>query len=103
MHPDDLTLLYSTAWLLATSPSASLRNGGSRGTGRAGELTGGDNPEMLDALAAAYAEAGRFAEAVRTAQRALDPATSQNKAALAAALPGRIKLYLARQPYRELR
>jgi Flp pilus assembly protein TadD len=54
-------------------------------------------------LAAAYAEAGRFAEAVRTAQRALELATSQNKAALAATLPGRIELYQACRPYRELR
>ena len=34
---------------------------------------------MLGTLAAAYAEAGRFSEAVQTARRAADLATRQNK------------------------
>ena len=35
------------------------------------QLTGQRDPRLLDALAAAYAEAGRFEDAVRTAERAL--------------------------------
>ena len=53
---------------------------------------------ILDTLAAAYAEAGRFAEAVQTAQQALELASSGNDIALAdalrtdQALPGRFTL-----------
>ena len=35
------------------------------------------DPNMLDTLAAAYAEAGRFAEATQTAQRAVNMASAQ--------------------------
>lgn len=61
------------AWMLATSPEPGVRNGT-----RAVELalplsgmSGGESPRALDILAAAYAEAGNFQEAVRTAEAAL--------------------------------
>ena len=41
---------------------------------------GGKDPAMLDTLAAAYAEAGRFTDAVRTAQAALELARGAGKA-----------------------
>jgi uncharacterized protein HemY len=47
-------------------------------------LTGGHNPLILRTLAAAYAEAGRFAEARETAGAALKLATAQSNRALAA-------------------
>ena len=52
----------------------------------------------LDTLAAAYAEAGRFAEAVQTA-KALDLATQQNNHALAESIPAKIRLYQSRTPF----
>jgi uncharacterized protein YqfA (UPF0365 family) len=58
---------------------------------------------MLDTLAAAYTEAGRFPEAAQTARRALALATQQNKQPLVEALKARIILYEARTPYREHR
>ena len=60
-----------------------------------------EDPEILDTLAAAYAEAGRFAEAVSTAQRALELAESQERARLAEQIGARLALYQAGQPYRE--
>jgi hypothetical protein len=52
-------------------------------------------------LAAAYAEAGRFPEAVETSRKALDLATQQNKQALAESIKAKIPLYEARTPFRE--
>ncbi len=65
------------------------------------ELSGDGNANTLDTLAAAYAEAGRFPEAVKTAERALTLATSQNNSDLAEILRARIKLYQRGFPYRD--
>ncbi len=76
------------AWLLATCPNDKLRNGARAVelAERAVRLSGGKKPEMLDALAAAAAEAGRFPEAVSAARQALELARQQNQHSLAAAL-----------------
>jgi hypothetical protein len=50
-------------------------------------------------LAAAYAEAGRFPEAVKTAQRALQLAETQSNTALADAIRSQLKLYQAGIPF----
>ena len=62
-------------------------------------LTGGENPVILRTLAAACAEAGRYSEAVETAQHALRLAGAQSNAALAAALESELKLYQAGSPF----
>jgi Flp pilus assembly protein TadD len=73
LMPDDMTVLSNMARILATSADASLRDGA-----RAVELAeravtqGGSNEVgVLSTLAAAYAEAGRFDEAVKTSRNAL--------------------------------
>ena len=102
-HPDDIAMLNETAWVLATNPNASIRNATEAVelAGRAVQLSDGREPAVLGTLAAAYAEAGRFSEAVKTAEQAVELATSQNNAALADALWTRIKLYRAGSPYRD--
>lgn len=62
----------NVAWVLATSPDPALRDGK-----RAVEVaqtavrsTGGKSPLQLQTLAASFAEAGRFDDAVATAERA---------------------------------
>jgi tetratricopeptide (TPR) repeat protein len=62
------------AWLLATAPADDKRDGA-----RAVEIAEAlserfdhGNPEFLDTLAAAYAESGRFDEAVKAVQSAID-------------------------------
>jgi protein O-mannosyl-transferase len=67
---------------------------------RAVDLTGGNDPFVLDTLAAAYAEAGRFIEAVQTMHQALQ-ILSQSGDTNTAALVARQELYQAKQPYRE--
>ena len=103
LEPGDLPVLNQTAWVLATCPQASVRNGAeSVGLAeRALQLSGGREPAVLDTLAAAYAEVGRFPEAVETARRAQALATQQNKRPLAEKLAARIALYEARVPFHE--
>ncbi len=103
LQPDDVPALRELAWLLATSPAASHRNG-SRAVQlaeRAAELTADRDPAVLDALAAAYAEAGRFSEAVQTARHALELAARQNQQTLAESVRARLSLYEARAPFHE--
>jgi hypothetical protein len=65
---------------------------------RANELTGGDNPVILHTLAAAYAEAGKFSEAVETVGRALHLADAQSKFKLAKELQSEMNLYQKGNP-----
>ena len=66
---------------------------------QADALTGGENPVILHTLAAALAEAGRFSEAVETAQRALRLAEAQSNSMLAGALQSEMNLYQAGSPF----
>jgi Flp pilus assembly protein TadD len=103
LEPDHLPVLNQAAWVLATSPKASLRNSAEaiQFAQRARQLTAGREPAVLDTLAAAYAEAGRFPEAVESARQALALARQQGKRPLAEALQGRLALYEARTPCRQ--
>jgi tetratricopeptide (TPR) repeat protein len=93
------------AWLLATCPEASIRDGAMAvEMGRqAVKLAGREDPGLLDTLAAAYAEAGQFPQAVASAQKALEMAEQQDNGALADALRARIALYKGEKPYRDRR
>jgi tetratricopeptide (TPR) repeat protein len=101
--PDDVAAHNSLAWLRATCPQALRRNGNEavEHAQRANQLCGGARPEVLDTLAAAYAEAGRFPEALATARQALEWATRRNNPALAETFRGRIALYEAKKPYHQ--
>ena len=66
---------------------------------RAVALTGRQHPVMLDTLAAAYAAAGRFQDAVGTAQAASSLARRAGAAALAERIESRLRIYMKRQPY----
>ena len=57
--------------------------------------------DVLDALAAAYASAGRFDDAVATVERGINLATAGGLDAAAAELRQRLILYQRRQPYRQ--
>jgi len=100
LEPKDASLQIELAWLLATCPDASLRNGEKAVSlaRQANAGTGGENPAVLHTLAAAYAEAGRFAEAVETARRALSLAGTQSNRALSAQLEYELSLYQAGSP-----
>ena len=89
-------------WQLATDPAPTARDGN-----RAAELgeevsrlSGNEAFETLDALAAAYAETGRFEDAVTTATRALELARQYGNPQ-ADAIVLRLKEYRAGRPWRE--
>ena len=60
---------------------------------RAVELSGGQEAQSLEMLAAMYSEVGRFPDAARVARRALDLATRENDSSLAETLRARIADY----------
>ncbi len=88
VNPDDATAHRHLAWLLATCPKASLRNGAEaiEHAQQANQLCGGKRPDVLDALAAGYAEAGWFPEALAAARKGLQLATQQDQPAWAEGL-----------------
>jgi Flp pilus assembly protein TadD len=95
--------LNNLAWVLAASPDAELRNGAEavRLAERACELTHYGEPLFIGTLAAAYAEAGRFPEAVTTAEKAEQFATSAGLTDVAAKNRQLLELYRAGKPYHE--
>jgi superkiller protein 3 len=95
--------LAHIAWVLATSPAPSMRNGTKAVelAQQTNQLSGGKKPMLAATLAAAYAEAGRFPEAIACAGRAVQLASSQNNTAMVAALEAQLKLYQAGSPFRD--
>ena len=73
LAPENSRALNSLAWIWATCPVAAYRNGEAavEAAHRACQLTDGKNARMLGTLAAAYAELGKFDDAVQTQQRAV--------------------------------
>jgi superkiller protein 3 len=105
IQPDNPAAQNVLAWVLATYPEASIRNGARAVelAQRANQLSGGQDPMVLRSLGAAYAEGGRYAEAITTARQALSLATAQNNNALANELGAQIGLYQSGSPYRDPR
>jgi len=103
LRPNWDGVLNNLAWLLATHPRAEFRNGTEAFSlaERACQLTRGTNLWMVSTLAAAYAEAGRFPEAVSTQQRVCDLAAAQGQSGLIDRLQRRLDLYRSGQPYHE--
>ena len=74
LAPDWPEVLNNLAWVLATHRDVGLRNGAEAVSmaERASDLTAGTNTAFLATLAAAYAEAGRFDEAIGVQQKVCD-------------------------------
>lgn len=102
-QPDFVEVLNRLAWLLAVHPDPRVRNGphAVELAGRACRLTGNRQPGVLRTLAAAYAEAGHFAEAIRSAQEAQRLAEAAGQAELARKNQQLLQLLQTGQPYRE--
>jgi tetratricopeptide (TPR) repeat protein len=73
VDPEFGPVLNNLAWLLATTPVASLRDAAAALdlAQRAVRASPQPDPGVLDTLAAAYAASGRFEEAVRSEERAI--------------------------------
>ncbi len=103
IEPDNGNALSNLAWVLATYPDASIRNGAKAVdfAQRAVSISDQRSPIILRTLAAAYAEDKRFSEAIETAQEAAKLATAQGNAALAHELKVQIALYRKSAPLRD--
>ena len=103
IEPGNLSTRNNLALLLATSADASVRNGprAVELAEQARQITEGQNPVILATLAAAYAETGRFADAIKTAQQALQLAAAHPNSAFAQALQAQLERYVKGVPYRE--
>ena len=103
INPDNAEAQNNLAWVLATALQASLRNGRQAVelAQQANQLAGGENPIILRTLAAAYAEAGRFSDAQRSAQKAMALARAAGQTDLVEQLNGELKLYAAGLPFHE--
>lgn len=95
--------LIAKAWLLATCPVASLRNG-PQAVELAGRAAGGGRTaNVLDTLAAALAEDKKFPAAVRMQRQAmlLVRDSDGEKTDPPEAMERRLRLYSQKRPYRE--
>lgn len=102
-QPDMVSAQVNLAWVLATCPQASLRDGPSAVAlaERANQLSGGENPIVLRTLAAAYAENGQLPNAIAAAQQALNEANLRGNRQAAAAIQEQLKFYQNNQPFRD--
>ncbi len=103
LEPEWTLALNNLAWILATQPEAKLRNGSeaTRLAARAVSLTRRSNPNTLDTLAAAYAETGRFSDAVEIAESAIQKAEASGHTNLVAEIESHLKFYQSQRAYRE--
>ena len=103
IEPENGNAASNLAWVFATCPDDSIRDGrrAVKLAEKALRISGGKIPMIFRILAAAYAENGRFSEAIESAQRGADLATSQGNSGLAVELQSNIALYQAGTPLRD--
>ena len=103
ISPNGPLLRNKLAWTLASHVSREVRNVNEaiEHAQAAVRLTEASDPGVLDTLAVAYAAAGRFDEAVATAEKALNLTENPQSESLAREIGQRLKLFRQRKPYRE--
>jgi tetratricopeptide (TPR) repeat protein len=103
INPDWPAALNDLGWILATDPSVSVRNGTEAVAlaERACSVTGFRNPQFIGTLAAAYAEVGRFPDAIAAAERAKELATKQGNPPLAQRNEELLQYYRRGEAYHE--
>jgi Flp pilus assembly protein TadD len=102
-QPLSVEILNNLAWILATSSDDSVRNGTDAVAlaEKACQQTRNQDAMTMGTLAAAYAEAGRFAEAAATAEKAANLATAAGNSRFASINSQLMQLYRAGKPYHE--
>jgi tetratricopeptide (TPR) repeat protein len=100
--PDDLDALNNIAWIRATCDSARSRDGAEavRLAERARDRCPRPMAVLYSTLAAAYAEAGRFPEAIRAGERAVELARAEQQPQQAERYAQQLASYRAGRPYR---
>ncbi len=94
--------LAGLAWIRATAADAALRDTGEavQLAERASAMTSGRDPTVLDALAAAYASAGRYEDAIHLARSGLELSIAAGQMTVASQFRQRLELYRNHQPVR---
>jgi len=102
-QPQMIEALNNLAWLLAANHDSAVRNGSEAVSlaERACKLSDYRTPVLIGTLAAAYAEAGRFADAVTTAEKARDLALAAGQKDTADKNSELLELYRAGRAYHE--
>ncbi len=102
-NPNQPEALNNLAWWLATSPDPKIRDGfeAVQYGERACTLTHYQKTAYIGTLAAAYAEAGQFDEAIKTAETAIASASAAGETNLLEKNRRLLELYRAGHPYRE--
>jgi Tfp pilus assembly protein PilF len=105
LNPNDTEAMNNMAWILATSPDPLTRDGSMAVeiAMRADRLTRSKSQITSATLAAAYAEAGRFPEAIEAAQRALQLATSEGNTSRVNSIRAQLQLYQSGAAFRDRR
>ena len=102
VDPQNLLAMNNFAWQLATHPDDQVRNGqlAVRWAQAATTQSQARDPGVLDTLAASYAEAGRFDDAIKASQRAIALVDPTQSPELIARMQGRLRGYQQKQPFR---
>jgi len=97
LKPDQSNVLEMLAQVLIIDKEADFYNPSDavRLAERACELTGYEDAQMLDTLASTYAAAGRFPDAIATAEKAFDLASSAGQKEMAEHISNRLLLFKA--------
>ena len=105
LDPASFELMNNLAWIRATAPVDHLRDGPSSVVlaERAVAMTKRADPALLDTLAACYAEAGRFNDAVTAAEEAVKNAQRAGNDPLVRDIASRLELYRSGTPFRDKR
>jgi Flp pilus assembly protein TadD len=103
LAPGSPLALNELAWLLATSPDAGLRNGPKavQLAEHGCTVAGRKDPRLLNALAAAQAEVGRFPDAIHTAQEALSLARIAGDEATVVLTEHMLSCFQSGRPFRD--
>jgi len=102
-NPEDIQTPLFLARVLASDENSNVRNGPEalKLAEDVNRLTGGEQPFVLDTLAMAYAEMGRFKDAEAGARKAIDLADKAGVTNEVLEMRGRLQLYQSGQPFRE--
>ena len=103
LNPNQIPACNNLAWILATNPETQLRNGAEAVSWaeHACKLTHYAQPMLIGTLGAAYAEAGRFTEAITAAEKAINLAMAAGQNELVQKNRELLELYRTGKPYRE--
>ena len=101
-EPNSVPALNNLAWLLATCPDDGIRNGtrAAELAERACKIMEWRAAVLMGTLAAAYAEAGRFPDAIAMAEKAIAKARDEKQDDVAKRNAELLELYHSGKPYR---